>query len=493
MSTSFYQLVVKAAACILMVGLVIVCRLPAEGHNVAQTGIWGNPVNLSQSTNESLSPSVVADSAGSVHVIWCEAPQGTRSCNVILYSRIDGNHWTTPLDILVAPDQQIATSPALAIDKKGILHLVWVGNYTDQLFYSQAYAPSAQSTRNWSAPRALSDVSPSLTNPSIAVDSTGGVHVAFTHIVGADVGVYYTGSADSGQTWSMPISILDGVRTDRVVDRTRLVVDEAGGIHVVWTEAAYPDTFPPLGIRYSSSTDGGNTWSKPIKMVGPYDYGDIVAIGEKELHIVWSGTLDARHKFHSWSTDRGATWSSPAVILEQGGYEGWPSLTVDSREHVHLVQVADALYHQTGVGSEWSPAEVVIEEPRGAPHNSIDADLAIGLGNELHVVVSRMTEHAPGQWSYDIYYAYNLAEAPPLPVRTLAQATATPAPTKTQLPTQATEISQTQTAVPPTGSFSTPDPQLNDRGSVLPILVSTITVLLLIVGVVLTQLRRRSH
>lgn len=39
----------------------------------AQTTGWAEPVNISESREFSLHPSIVADAAGSVHVVWWEA------------------------------------------------------------------------------------------------------------------------------------------------------------------------------------------------------------------------------------------------------------------------------------------------------------------------------------------------------------------------------------------------------------------------------------
>jgi hypothetical protein len=124
-------------------------------------------------------------------------------------------------------------------------------------------------------------------------------------------------------------------RTDSMVDRARVVTDSRGGVHVGWTEFAYPETLPPLGVRYAHSRDQGTTWSVPLKVNGPYDYVGMAVIEPDKIHMVWSGTNPDRRRFHRWSRDGGITWSEIWRNPRLGGYQGWPALAVDSEQTLY--------------------------------------------------------------------------------------------------------------------------------------------------------------
>jgi hypothetical protein len=49
----------------------------------------------------------------------------------------------------------------------------------------------------------------------------------------------------------------------------------------------------------------------------------------------------------------------------------------------------------------------------GAPNHPVDPDVAVGLGNQLHVVVSHQIQSPAGtdNWRRDIYYLHGLADS----------------------------------------------------------------------------------
>ncbi len=194
-----------------------------------------------------------------------------------------------------------------------------------------------------------------------------------------------------------------------MVDRPRVAVDKDGVLHVLWVEYSFPETHPPLGLRYSQSSDGGANWSWPLQIDGPFDYPELVVLGDNEIHIAWSGTHPDRVKYHTWSEDGGLTWRSPDVTVDVGGYQGSADLVEDSAGGLHLVQVAgppEVLYHQQWAVGRWSRPEPLLAREPGAPIHPRDAAASVTRGNQLTVLVSAMTQQTgkPGEWSFDIMY-----------------------------------------------------------------------------------------
>lgn len=394
---------------------------------------WGEAVNVSHSPNPSDAPSLAVDPSGRVHIVWAETVNGN---SLIYYSTSeDGNSWTTPLDILLTPGGGPAYIPVLKADDEGYLHIVWRG--ASSVYYSYAYAPAAASAHAWSEPQPISPAGHSPDFPDLAIDEQNALHVLYAHPVGNESGIYYLHSPGRAQPWFPATTVYVNPLEDRMVDKPRLAVAPDGTIHVVWAEYDYPNTFPPKGIRYARSTDGGKTWIQAISLAdGPYDDPAIAVRGTREVHVVWSGTASDRFKFHRWSADSGRTWSEIWRNLELGGLQGWPALIVDGGQDLHWLQVgevfaisSDCLYYSAWGGTSWASGYILLP---GIAHgqNPAFVSAAVGLEKELHVAVQYPLDLPTGGWQTEIFYLRGHLDIPgrsPLPLPT-------PTPTATLIP-----------------------------------------------------------
>lgn len=463
---------------------------PGQGQEISPK--WEEAVNISHSLNPSESPSLAVDPSGRVHIVWVESVDGEA---LIYYSTSeDGNSWTAPLDILLTPGGGPAYIPVLKADGDGYLHIVWKG--AGSVFYSYAYAPAAASAHAWSEPQPISPAGHSPNFPDLAIDEQKGLHVVYAHPVGNDSGIYYLHSAGRAQSWSPATTVYVNPLEDRMVDKPRLTVAPDGTIHTVWVEYDYPNTFPPRGIRYARSTDGGKTWSRAISLAdGPYDDPAIVVRGIREVHIVWSGTTSDRFKFHRWSADGGRNWSEVWRNTELGGFQGRPALVVDGGQHLHWLQSGsifaasnDGVYYNLWNGVGWLPGTLLLP---GTAHgqNPGSTSAAVGLGNELHVAVQYPIDLPAGGWQMEVFYLHGPLPIPGRSPVSLPSPTFPPTltPTTRSLPE---EISTPRPSLPP----KTPESgvSLSLPGSPLPAMaVSIFPVLLLIGAIILLSLHRQ--
>ncbi len=165
------------------------------------------------------------------------------------------------------------------------------------------------------------------------------IHLVYAIQVGATSGIYYIKTNDGGETWEYPIQVFANSSANRMVDQPKVAVDGQGQVHVIWVENNYPETYPPIGIRYSSSPDGV-AWSKPRSLAdGPYSDPAILVVGDRDIHAVWSGTATDRFKFHTWSQDAGITWTDTWRNSELGGIQGSPALAADSLGRIYWLKV----------------------------------------------------------------------------------------------------------------------------------------------------------
>jgi hypothetical protein len=158
-------------------------------------------------------------------------------------------------------------------------------------------------------------------------------------------------------------------------------------MHVVWTEFYYPESWPPHGVFYSRSIDGGSTWSVPKVMAqGGFDQININVVDDNNIHVVWNGAAGTGGRYHRWSSDGGQTWSDTEEVIPAGlgGTEGLPQLVSDQSGTVHMLttHLGGCLWYTYLANQIWMPPSCIsgertlIEEP----------SLTVSEGNKLHAV-----------------------------------------------------------------------------------------------------------
>lgn len=97
------------------------------------------------------------------------------------------------------------------------------------------------------------------------------------------------------------------------------------------------DSFDPLDVMFSRSTDGGNTWSDPVQINDDFFssawqwFGTLSVAPNGRIDVAWLDTrLDAGDLgsalFYSHSTDGGLTWSPNQQLSEMfDPHLGWPN------------------------------------------------------------------------------------------------------------------------------------------------------------------------
>jgi hypothetical protein len=156
--------------------------------------------------------------------------------------------------------------------------------------------------------------------------------------VSGDVNVVVQRSVDGGRTWGPILPISPGF-PDSGAEDPPLVVGPNGRVDVEYPDYPYTNarlTLGPAHSYFTSSGDGGASWSTPVRIGPPsatiavrswWIDGDIAVDGAGDLYI----TFDTQVGGHdvgwlSYSTDGGLTWSA----LRQA--------TTDVDDAVHIIQ-----------------------------------------------------------------------------------------------------------------------------------------------------------
>jgi hypothetical protein len=151
-----------------------------------------------------------------------------------------------------------------------------------------------------------------ITIPQVAADGRG-VYLVYDNFKDNDAEVLFVESTDGGNTWSRPFSVNDQKKGDQFFPS---IAVSSGVINIIWYDGRlgqYPNgTITALNVFYSSSTDGGVTFSPNIRITtasfnpnlvlrtdGPNTYspfmGDYIQLtaGPTGIRAIWSDNRNA--------------------------------------------------------------------------------------------------------------------------------------------------------------------------------------------------------
>jgi hypothetical protein len=309
-------------------------------------------------------PSMGVDGAGTVHMVWHDSIDlaGSRDAlNIVYTHKVSGGSWSFPEIISTESATSSSWYASLAVEPDGTVHVAWedhadyAGSGADgDIFYKQK--PGGGS---WSTTEVVSgDSTGDSSNPSLAVDPDGTVHVAWedqTDYAGAggDWDIFYKKKLFGG-SWSLT----EVVSTESVVAsmESSLAVGPYGAVHVAWQDLTDyagsgsdwdifykkkpAEVWQPAGIEGGWSTTEivttesfGFPSSRPSLAVGPFG----------TVHVAWmeltnyAGSGDDADIFYKRKSP-GDSWSLTMLICNRSSARSEnPALAVDNEGMVHIV------------------------------------------------------------------------------------------------------------------------------------------------------------
>jgi hypothetical protein len=301
--------------------------------------IWDAPDPIMQEIkkNEITNLSSVTDQNGNMHTVWV---QSSADSIALEYARWTNHEWLQPSAVLSSfSATPVDISPA--VDTKGRLLLAWVDGSSGELFFNWATLDTAYIASEWREPVGLPSVSSLNSSPDIVADAAGRIVVAYTVPINEKRGVYVVQSSDGGNSWSAPIRVFDAVLQgwERIATpKINLSVD--GTLHLTFVRKS-ARVGQPVGLYYSNSMDGGITWSNPqILSEGDIQWNDIVSYGDHILQVLWQeydGLVAAN--LAQVSQDGGRSWSRSINVTGVSDRPTPVSLASDGSGQLHFVQL----------------------------------------------------------------------------------------------------------------------------------------------------------
>jgi len=301
---------------------------------------------------------------------------------------VEAKSWSTT-EVVSTESTGISALPSLAVDSSGNVHVAWedwtdyAGSGTDiDIFYKRYEVGTSQT-------------------PSLAVDSGGNVHVAwqdwsdYAGSGGTDWDIFYKNRTSS---WSTTEVV--STESTKTSGSPSLAVDSSDRLHVAWTD-------------YTDYAGSGTDWD--IFYNGTSQTPSLAVDSGGNVHVAWQDWSDyAGSGGTDWDIfykSRTSSWSTTEVVsTESTGWSVFPSLAVDSSGNVHVAWEDDTDYAGSGTDrdifyksrtSSWSTTEVVSTE---STKTSVSPSLAVDSSDRLHVAWDDLTDYAGAGTDRDIFY-----------------------------------------------------------------------------------------
>ena len=343
----------------------------------AQADRWTQPQLIFEGRGTINAPTLVADAFGQMHAFWLfqADQQGDLPQQQVYYTRLDRPTWPVN-DIFVGA---ASTASLKAVMTRDGLALLWGGNN----FAWSGVSPHA-TAQDWSGPLSTDGAFP---ESGLSLGPDGSLWLIYGATGSNELFVQHL-NPDTRQ-WDAPLLVGDPVSPSAAPDGTRLAISADGAMHAVWAEYQLPNGWPPVGLYYAQSKDGGHTWSGRHKIADTnFNQPNVVAGPNRQVYITWTGTAGTGQKYFLESLDEGQTWENSVIVMSQagGGSEGPPSLAVDSGGDIHMVFSHNGcVWHVSRDNNLWSQPECISV---GAPSSSLieSPAMALSMGNRLYVL-----------------------------------------------------------------------------------------------------------
>ena len=248
------------------------------------------------------------------------------------------------------------------------------------LFLKTSVPARAQTA--WSDSRQISDGLNTAIVPSVTTDSKGYLHAVWMEIDpliedwwdgNENPGIFY--SKWNGDTWSTPLRI--SANTGKSAAMPAIAAGSNNTLFAVWDEQYYNVTGNPEGqIMFSTSLDGGNTWSSPDGTISDategtdlWNFSPRIAVDSNNIvHVIYNktqyGVYPQRNEYYY--NRKNGTWAGAVKISENFVNAQHASLAVGPGSTVNV-----ALWTETGKlykknsGVSWDPAVMIRDVVQG--------------------------------------------------------------------------------------------------------------------------------
>ena len=265
----------------------------------SSTTSWSiTEVISTESSAPSYHPTILVDSVNNVHIAWDDSTNyaGAGTDYDIFYKcwNASTSSWTTT-EVVTTESVYISSNPSLAVDSAGNIHIAWEF-FNGNTWYAIHYKRWNSSTSSWTTPEIVStEGTTAVYNPSLAVDSSDNIHVAwedYTNYAGAgtDYDIFYKCWISSTSSWTTT-EVVSTESTGHSY-RPSLAVDSAGNIHVAWEDSTnYTNCGTDYDIFYKCWDASTSSWTitevVSTESTDGSNYPSLIIDSNFRIHVAW--------------------------------------------------------------------------------------------------------------------------------------------------------------------------------------------------------------
>ncbi|MDE1762929.1 MAG: hypothetical protein KGH88_01610 [Thaumarchaeota archaeon] len=269
----------------------------------------------------------ILGSQGNVYVAW-QSYSANKSSIAFAKSSDNGTTFSSP--IKVSDPSKDSAFPQVATYGNNV-YVVWLerttGDVTNVLF-----AKSSDGGATFGSPIAITDHNGTSGIPKIYANQNH-VYLMWEDNGAKNFDVFLDVSSDSGNTFGTPVNISNNAGDSGA---PQMAID-GNNVYAVWMD----DTSGNFDVLFSKSTDGGQTFAKPVNVSGDTQESGYaqLAVSGNNVYLVWTNAVTDKNYdiFFAKSTDGGQTFSQPLNISNSPGASGWPQVAVDGNVYVSWV------------------------------------------------------------------------------------------------------------------------------------------------------------
>ena len=290
---------------------------------------WSVNDRLTWNSGNSHSPAAVVDSSNNIYIFWCDDMNG--NYEIYFKSSTDqGTSWSQIKRLTWTGGKSL--NPAVFSQPPNILHLVWceVMDNRSEIYYKR----SLDGGLSWSSTWRLTWTNSYSELPSLAVDSSGRVHVAWQDSIPGNGEIYYKTSPDSGISWNASQRITWNPGDSGSLS---LSIDSTDNIYMGWDDMS-PGNHE---IFFKKSTDNGSTWTGADRVTwnqaNSYNPSLVSGTGS-DLYLVWmEDSADNWEIIFKHSSDGGSTWIPPKRLTYNPGYSERPIIQSTGGTNIYVL------------------------------------------------------------------------------------------------------------------------------------------------------------
>ncbi len=287
---------------------------------------FGNEVNLG-SIGGAPDNIKIATFGGKVAAVW-QSFSANRSS--IAFTKSNDNGTTFSMPIQISETSKDSAFPQVTMYDNHV-YVAWLertaGDVTNVFF-----AKSDDGGTTFGSPLAMTSHAGNSGIPKIYA-SGNHVYLIWEDNGVKDYDIFLSTSSDSGSTFDAPVNISGNIGNSGA---PQMAVN-GNNVYAVWMD----DSSGNFDILFSKSTDGGQTFSKPVNVSETKQdsgYPQLAVVGNN-VYVTWTETITDKNYdiYFAKSTDDGKTFDSPLDISNTPGASGWPQIAVDGNVYVSWV------------------------------------------------------------------------------------------------------------------------------------------------------------